>query len=48
MHARCTREELHMSQSELSRKASISTSTISDWKKINPQADKLFFIYKTS
>lgn len=35
-----------MSQSELSRRTGISTSTISDWKKkkINPQADKLFLI----
>lgn len=36
-------EELHMSQTELSRRTGISTSTINDWKKkkINPQADKL-------
>lgn len=35
--------ELHMSQTELSRRTGISTSTINDWKKkkINPQADKL-------
>ncbi|MGN0155037.1 MAG: helix-turn-helix domain-containing protein, partial [Lachnospiraceae bacterium] len=39
-------EELHMSQSELSRKTGISTSTINDWKnkEINPQADKLAII----
>ena len=36
-------EELHMSQTELSRRTGIATSTISDWRKkqINPQADKL-------
>ena len=41
-------EELHMSQIELSRRTSIATSTISDWrkKKINPQADKLVSICK--
>lgn len=35
-----------MSQSELSRRTRISTSTINDWKKkkINPQADKLVVI----
>lgn len=35
--------EIKMSQSELSRRTGISTSTISDWKKkkINPQADKI-------
>ncbi len=40
--------ETNMSQSELSRKTGIPTSTISDWKKkkINPQADKLFCISK--
>lgn len=40
--------ELHMSQIELSRRTSIATSTISDWrkKKINPQADKLVAICK--
>lgn len=39
-------EEIHMSQSELSRRTGIATSTISDWKKkqINPQADKLVAI----
>ena len=38
--------ELHMSQTELSRKTGIATSTISDWRKkqINPQADKLVAI----
>ena len=37
-----------MSQSELSRRTGIATSTISDWrkKKINPQADKLVTICK--
>ena len=42
-------EDLHMSQSELSRRTGIATSTISDWrkKKINPQADKLVAICKT-
>ncbi|MCQ2528077.1 MAG: helix-turn-helix domain-containing protein [Saccharofermentans sp.] len=37
-----------MSQSELSRRIGISTSTINDWKKkkINPQADKLVCICK--
>lgn len=41
-------EDLHMSQSELSRRTGIATSTISDWrkKKINPQADKLVAICK--
>lgn len=41
-------EELSMSQSELSRRTGISTSTINDWKKkkINPQADKLVAICK--
>lgn len=40
--------ELHMSQIELSRRTSIATSTISDWrkKKINPQVDKLVAICK--
>lgn len=39
-------DELNMSQSELSRRTGISTSTINDWKKkkINPQADKLVAI----
>ena len=39
-------DELSMSQSELSRRTGISTSTINDWKKkkINPQADKLVVI----
>lgn len=39
-------DELNMSQSELSRRTGISTSTINDWKKkkINPQADKLVVI----
>lgn len=39
-------EELHMSQTELSRRTGIATSTISDWRKkqINPQADKLVSI----
>ena len=41
-------QELKMSQSELSRRTGIATSTISDWrkKKINPQADKLVTICK--
>ena len=41
-------EELHMSQTELSRRTGIATSTISDWQKkqINPQADKLVSICK--
>ena len=41
-------EELHMSQTELSRRTDIATSTISDWRKkqINPQADKLVSICK--
>ena len=41
-------DELNMSQSELSRRTGISTSTINDWKKkkINPQADKLVVICK--
>jgi transcriptional regulator with XRE-family HTH domain len=40
--------ELHMSQSELSRKTGISTSTINDWKrkKLNPQIDKVTSICK--
>lgn len=40
--------ELHMSQTELSRRTGIATSTISDWRKkqINPQADKLAAICK--
>ena len=40
--------ELHMSQTELSKRTGIATSTISDWrkKKINPQADKLVAICK--
>lgn len=42
-------DELNMSQSELSRRTGISTSTINDWKKkkINPQADKLVVICKS-
>ena len=41
-------DELSMSQSVLSRRTGISTSTINDWKKkkINPQADKLVVICK--
>ena len=41
-------EELHMSQTELSRRTGIATSTISGWRKkqINPQADKLVSICK--
>ena len=41
-------EELHMSQTELSKRTGIATSTISDWRKkqINPQADKLVSICK--
>ena len=41
-------EELHMSQTKLSRRTGIATSTISDWRKkqINPQADKLVSICK--
>ena len=41
-------QELHMSQTELSRRTGIATSTISDWRKkqINPQADKLVAICK--
>lgn len=41
-------EELHMSQTELSRRTGIATSTISDWRKkqINPQADRLVAICK--
>ena len=37
-----------MSQTELSRRTGIATSTISDWRKkhINPQADKLVSICK--
>ena len=40
--------ELHMSQTELSKRTGIATSTISDWRKkqINPQADKLVSICK--
>ncbi|MFR5619541.1 MAG: helix-turn-helix domain-containing protein [Clostridium sp.] len=40
-------EELHMSQTKLSRRTGIATSTISDWRKkqINPQADKLGVLY---
>ena len=40
--------ELHMSQTELSQRTGIATSTISDWRKkqINPQADKLVAICK--
>ena len=40
--------ELHMSQTELSRRTGIATSTISDWRKkqVNPQADKLAAICK--
>ena len=40
--------ELHMSQTELSKRTGIATSTISDWRKkqINPQADKLVVICK--
>ena len=40
--------ELHMSQTELSKRTGIATSTISDWRKkqINPQADKLVTICK--
>lgn len=40
--------ELHMSQTELSKRTGIATSTISDWRKkqINPQADKLSVICK--
>ena len=41
-------EEMNLSQSELSRRTGISTSTISDWKKkkINPQADKIVYLCK--
>ena len=41
-------DELHMSQTELSRRTGIATSTISDWrkKKINPQSDRLVIICK--
>ena len=41
-------EELQLSQTELSRRTGIATSTISDWRKkrINPQADKLVSICK--
>lgn len=41
-------ELLHMSQTELSKKTGIATSTISDWRKkrMNPQADKLVPICK--
>ena len=40
--------ELHMSQTELSKRTGIATSTISDWrrKQINPQADKLVAVCK--
>ena len=40
--------ELHMSQTELSKRTGIAISTISDWRKkqINPQADKLVVICK--
>ena len=36
-------QEVHVIQTELSRRTGIATSTISDWRKkqINPQADKL-------
>ena len=39
-------EELHMSQTELSRRTGIATSTISEWKKkkTNPTADKIMDI----
>ena len=39
-------EELHMSQTELSRRTGIATSTISEWKKkkTNPAADKIMNI----
>lgn len=41
-------DELNISQTELSRRTGIATSTISDWRKkqINPQADKLWSICK--
>ena len=41
-------EELHMSQTELSKRTGIAVSTISDWRKkqINPQSDKLVPICK--
>ena len=41
-------DALHMSQTELSRRTGIATSTISDWRKkqINPQADRLVAICK--
>ena len=41
-------DELNISQTELSRRTGIATSTISDWRKkqINPQADKLCSICK--
>ena len=41
-------EELHMSQTELSRRTGIATSTMSDGRKkqINPQADRLVAICK--
>ena len=41
-------QEMHMSQTELSKRTGIATSTISDWrkKKINPQSDKLVPICK--
>lgn len=41
-------KEMNMSQTELSRRTGIATSTISDWRKknINPQADKLVLICK--
>ena len=41
-------DKLNISQTELSRRTGIATSTISDWRKkqINPQADKLCSICK--
>lgn len=41
-------QEMHMSQTELSKRTGIATSTISDWrkKKINPKSDKLVPICK--
>ena len=41
-------DKLNISQTELSRRTGIATSTISDWRKkqINPQADKLWSICK--
>lgn len=40
--------ELHMTQTDLSKRTGISTSTIHDWKKkkINPQSDKLVSVCK--